>query len=68
VQVAEEIEMAAYWIGAHAITDPAKFEEYLRKVLPMIERFGGRTAGPPGRARAQVAARPSIMSGWPCCV
>ncbi len=34
--------MAAYWIGEHAITDPAKFEEYLRKVVPMIERFGGR--------------------------
>jgi uncharacterized protein (DUF1330 family) len=34
--------MPAYWIGEHAITDPAKFGEYLRKVAPMIERFGGR--------------------------
>ena len=34
--------MAAYWIGEHAITDTTKFEEYLRKAVPMIERFGGR--------------------------
>jgi uncharacterized protein (DUF1330 family) len=34
--------MAAYWIGEHAVTDPAKFEEYLRKAVPIIERFGGR--------------------------
>jgi uncharacterized protein (DUF1330 family) len=34
--------MVAYWIGEHAILDPAKFEEYLRKVVPMIERMGGR--------------------------
>jgi uncharacterized protein (DUF1330 family) len=41
-EVAKEIKMAAYWIGEHAITDPTKFEEYLRKVEPMIERLGGR--------------------------
>jgi uncharacterized protein (DUF1330 family) len=29
--------MVAYWIGEHAVTDPAKFESYLH-----IERFGGR--------------------------
>jgi uncharacterized protein (DUF1330 family) len=34
--------MAAYWIGEHAITDPAKFEDYLRRAIPIIERFGGR--------------------------
>jgi uncharacterized protein (DUF1330 family) len=34
--------MVAYWIGEHAITDPTKFEQYLHKVVPMIERFGGR--------------------------
>ena len=34
--------MTAYWIGEHAIADPTKFKEYLRKVVPMIERFGGR--------------------------
>src|SRR5208337_756299 len=28
--------------GEHAIKDSTKFEEYLRKVVPMIERFGGR--------------------------
>jgi uncharacterized protein (DUF1330 family) len=41
-QVTKEIEMAAYWIGEHAIADSTKFEEYLSKVAPMIERFGGR--------------------------
>jgi len=34
--------MAAYFIGEHKITDPAKYAEYLRRVVPMIERFGGR--------------------------
>jgi uncharacterized protein (DUF1330 family) len=34
--------MPAYWIGEHAITDPQRFEEYLHKAVPMIERFGGR--------------------------
>jgi uncharacterized protein (DUF1330 family) len=34
--------MAAYWIGAHAITDAAAFDDYLRQVIPMIERHGGR--------------------------
>jgi uncharacterized protein (DUF1330 family) len=33
--------MPAYWIGEHVITDPGKFEKYLRKAVPMIERFGG---------------------------
>jgi uncharacterized protein (DUF1330 family) len=37
-----QTDMAAYWIGEHAITDPAKFEEYLRQAIPIIERFGGR--------------------------
>jgi uncharacterized protein (DUF1330 family) len=34
--------MVAYWIGEHAVTDPAKFESYLHKAIPIIERFGGR--------------------------
>lgn len=34
--------MSAYWIGAHRVTDQAKFAEYLRQVVPMIERHGGR--------------------------
>jgi uncharacterized protein (DUF1330 family) len=42
--------MAAYWIGQHAITDAAVFEDYLRQVIPMIERHGGRYRIPPRRA------------------
>ena len=34
--------MAAYWIGQHIITDQAKFEQYLRQAIPLIERFDGR--------------------------
>jgi uncharacterized protein (DUF1330 family) len=34
--------MAAYWLGQHAITDAALFDAYLRQVIPMIERYGGR--------------------------
>jgi uncharacterized protein (DUF1330 family) len=44
----QEVEMAAYWIGEHDITDREKFEEYLRRVVPMIERFGGRYLTRPG--------------------
>ncbi|HVV63341.1 MAG TPA: DUF1330 domain-containing protein [Pseudolabrys sp.] len=40
--------MAAYWIGEHAITDAAKFGDYLRQVIPMIERHGGRYLTKPG--------------------
>jgi uncharacterized protein (DUF1330 family) len=38
----QETCMPAYYIGEHAITDAAVFEEYLALVMPMIERFGGR--------------------------
>ena len=34
--------MSAYWIGEHRITDQARFAEYLRQAIPMIERHGGR--------------------------
>jgi uncharacterized protein (DUF1330 family) len=34
--------VSAYWIGEHRVTDPAKFAEYLRQVVPMIEHHGGR--------------------------
>ena len=34
--------MPAYYIGEHKITDAAVFDEYLRQVVPMIERHGGR--------------------------
>ena len=57
MQVAKEIEMAAYWIGEHAITDPTKFEEYLRKVVPMIERSGGRYL-------TRVGAHEVLDGGW----
>ncbi|MGH6789333.1 MAG: DUF1330 domain-containing protein [Pseudolabrys sp.] len=40
--------MAAYWIGEHAITDAAKFDDYLRQVVPMIGRHGGRYLTKPG--------------------
>jgi uncharacterized protein (DUF1330 family) len=34
--------MPAYYIGEHKIANAEVFEEYLAKVMPMIERFGGR--------------------------
>ena len=34
--------MPAYYIGEHKISNAALFDDYLAKVLPMIERFGGR--------------------------
>jgi len=38
----EEREMAGYLIANLDITDPAKFAEYREKVVPVIEKFGGR--------------------------
>ena len=34
--------MPAYYIGEHIVSDIALFDAYLAKVVPMIERFGGR--------------------------
>ena len=34
--------MPAYLIVEHTITDPAKFKEYGGKVVPLIEKYGGR--------------------------
>lgn len=34
--------MPAYLIADETITDSAKFDEYKLRVLPLIEKFGGR--------------------------
>jgi len=34
--------MPAYYVGEHIVSNFAVFDEYLSKVVPMIERFGGR--------------------------
>ena len=34
--------MPAYYIGEHKISNFALFDDYLAKVVPMVERFGGR--------------------------
>ena len=34
--------MPAYYIGEHLISNVALFDDYLAKVVPMVERFGGR--------------------------
>jgi uncharacterized protein (DUF1330 family) len=38
----QEFEMAGYLIANIEVKDPAKFEEYRQKVVPVIEKFGGR--------------------------
>jgi uncharacterized protein (DUF1330 family) len=35
-------KMPAYYIGEHIVSDFSLFDGYLAKVVPMIERFGGR--------------------------
>ena len=37
-----ELQMPAYYIGEHIVSDFRLFDAYLAKVVPMIERFGGR--------------------------
>lgn len=34
--------MSAYLIAEHLITDAVLFDQYRSKVVPMIERYGGR--------------------------
>ena len=39
---------AAYYIGEHEIRNEAAFADYLKQVIPMIERHGGRYLTKPG--------------------
>lgn len=47
--------MAGYLIANIDVKDPAKFEEYRQKVMPVIKKFGGSASseinGLPGEAR-----------------
>ena len=38
-----ELDMPAYLIVEHTITDPAKFQEYGNKVRPLVAKYGGRS-------------------------
>jgi uncharacterized protein (DUF1330 family) len=44
----EKRQAPAYYIGEHDITDEAAFADYLKQVVPMIERHGGRYLTKPG--------------------
>jgi uncharacterized protein (DUF1330 family) len=37
------LDMPAYLIVEHTITDPAKFQEYGDKVRPLVANYGGRS-------------------------
>lgn len=39
---ADEPRVPAYYIGEHEIKDEAAFADYLKQVIPIIERHGGR--------------------------
>jgi uncharacterized protein (DUF1330 family) len=41
-------QAGAYYIGEHDITDEAAFAKYLKDVIPLIERQGGRYLTKPG--------------------
>ncbi|HUN48343.1 MAG TPA: DUF1330 domain-containing protein [Stellaceae bacterium] len=49
--------MAAYYIGEHIVSDFALFDAYLAKVVPMIERFGGRYL-------TKVGSHEILEGGW----
>src|ERR1700724_2457250 len=40
--LATRTHMPSYYIGEHIISNVALFDDYLAKVVPMVERFGGR--------------------------
>jgi uncharacterized protein (DUF1330 family) len=42
LQAQKEANMPAYLIVEHKVTDPAKFDEYVSKVRPMIAKCGAR--------------------------
>ena len=44
----ESAKRPAYYIGEHEIRDEAAFAEYLKQVIPIIERHGGRYLTEPG--------------------
>ena len=44
----EKTKAAAYYIGEHEIKDQAAFADYLKRVIPIIERHGGRYLTKPG--------------------
>jgi uncharacterized protein (DUF1330 family) len=37
------LDMPAYLIVEHTITDPARFQEYGDKVRPLVAKYGGRS-------------------------
>ena len=41
-------QSTAYYIGEHEIRDEAAFADYLKQVIPIIERHGGRYLTKPG--------------------
>lgn len=43
-----EARATAYYIGEHDIKDEAAFADYLKQVIPIIERHGGRYLTKPG--------------------
>lgn len=44
----EKPKTPAYYIGEHDVHDQAAFADYLKLVIPMIERHGGRYLTRPG--------------------
>jgi uncharacterized protein (DUF1330 family) len=50
---AGDFNVAGYLIANIDVTEPAKFEEYREKVMPLIEKFGGRYLVRGGDVRRQ---------------
>jgi uncharacterized protein (DUF1330 family) len=48
----EKPPTTAYYIGEHEIRDEAAFADYLKQVIPIIERHGGRYLTKPGAHEA----------------
>ena len=59
--------MAAYVIGTSEITDPAGMEEYRNRVVPVIERHGGRflAAGAPEVREGDLQPHVAVIIEFP---
>ena len=60
--------MTGYLIANIDVKDPTKFEEYRRKVVPVIEKFGGRyliRGGDVRRLEGNLPLKRVVVLGFP---
>jgi uncharacterized protein (DUF1330 family) len=59
--------MPVYFVIYLIVTDPARFEEYYKTVMPVIERRGGRLVakGVPETLEGHLSWQQAVVFRWP---